>query len=171
MSVLPKEGDKRWIPPCRGIFRLDVDVSIHANGNLVGAGFLVRDHERTVLAAAARRIGRTETTLMGELHSILLGVGFCMEQDFCPLEVFTDSLLAVHVLSEKTRGIDSLCDDLYDAFISAKEKIVLDFKHVRREANRAAHFLANLAVCVPDAMIWRSDFPSSLLDIVHRDLN
>ncbi|XP_057808975.1 uncharacterized protein LOC131023452 [Salvia miltiorrhiza] len=168
--LLPNVGDNSWIPPPAGLFRLDTDVSIQGNGEATGAGFLVRDHRGKIIAAAAHRVGRTETVLMGELHAMLLGIGFCLENQIGPLLVFTDSLLAVHVVHEDSAGSESLCDELFEVFSHARHHLVLDFRHARREANRAAHCLANFAATSSGVMIWKSSFPTWLSDIASRDL-
>ncbi|XP_057794871.1 uncharacterized protein LOC131011108 [Salvia miltiorrhiza] len=170
LRLLPKEGDSRWIPPRRGLLRLDVDFSFHDISGAAGVGFLVRDWTGSIIAAAAHRVGRTETILMGELHAMLLGIGFCLEQDLGPIVLYSDSMLAIHVVHEDYKGMDSLSDELFEAFVVAKDRIVVDFRHVRREANRAAHNLANFAAWSDGVMIWKQGFPAWLTDIVHRDL-
>ncbi|KAL6542972.1 hypothetical protein OROHE_010492 [Orobanche hederae] len=168
--LLPSEGSRTWQCPSQGCLRLNVDVSVLHGGQLVGFGFIIRDHCGGIVAAVSRRIGFTATVLMGELHAMLLGIGFCLEHDLGPVVLFTDSLLAVHVVNDTYKGLNSLCDDLFDAFAHARQNVVLDFRHARREANRAAPQLARFAFSSPDVMIWKADFPSWLLDIVLPDL-
>ncbi|XP_057811902.1 uncharacterized protein LOC131026150 [Salvia miltiorrhiza] len=170
LRLLPREGDGRWISPRRGLLRLDVDFSFHDVNGVAGVGFLVRDWTGSLIAAAAHRVGRTETILMGELQAMLLGIGFCLEQDLGPIVLYSDSMLAIHVVHEDYKGMDSLSDELFETFVAAKDRIVVDFRHVRREANRAAHSLANFAAWSDGVMIWKQGFPAWLTDIVHRDL-
>ncbi|XP_057811420.1 uncharacterized protein LOC131025639 [Salvia miltiorrhiza] len=157
--LLPREGSRLWQPPPQGLLRLDVDVSYHDAGRRVGMGFILRDALGKIVAAGCQRIGHTATVLLGELHALLLAIGFCLENDTGPVVVYSDSLLAIHVLQDSHHGSDSLCDDLWEVFSHARTFVVVDFLHARREANRAAHELARLSVSVSDVMIWKSGFP------------
>ncbi|XP_057809015.1 uncharacterized protein LOC131023489 [Salvia miltiorrhiza] len=150
--VLPLEGERRWYPPPPDILRLDVDVAFDNGGQRLGAGFLLRDSRGKIVAASCQRIGFTPTVLLGELHAILLAAGFCLENELGPVVLYSDSLLAIHVLQEESWGSD-LREELREALDQARENVVLEFFHARREANRAAHELARLALFVSDVMI------------------
>ncbi|XP_057793037.1 uncharacterized protein LOC131009639 [Salvia miltiorrhiza] len=169
--ALPPEGDSRWFPPSQGLLRLDVDVAYDADGLKFGVGFVVRDPQGVIIAAACQPIGFTATVLLGELQAMMLAVGFCLENDIGPVVLFSDSLLAIHVLHDDFSGSDSLCDELWEVFVYARKHVVVDFFHARREANRAAHELARFAVVSNDVMIWKSGFPSWLLNIALSDIN
>ncbi|XP_057796910.1 uncharacterized protein LOC131012944 [Salvia miltiorrhiza] len=168
--ILPNEGAKDWYAPPPGSFRLDVDVSFREDGQKVGAGFIVRDSSGIITLAGARPIGFTPTVLLGELHAMMIAIGFCLEQDIGPVFLFSDSLLAIHVLQDERGGSDSLCDDLWEVFEHARKYVVLEFCHARRSANRAAHALAASAVVSQGEQTWTSNFPVWLLDIVNSDL-
>ncbi|XP_057809034.1 uncharacterized protein LOC131023509 [Salvia miltiorrhiza] len=169
--VLPAEGVDFWYPPPRNVLRLDVDVAYQENGCRLLVGFIFRNDRGEIVAAGAKPVGFTETVLLGELHAMLIAVGVCLSLDLGPVVLFSDSLLAIHLLHDTYHGSDSLCDDLHEAFVHARETVVLDFLHVRREANRAAHELARLALSFSDVMIWKSDFPIWLSNIGLSDLN
>ncbi|XP_057808759.1 uncharacterized protein LOC131023235 [Salvia miltiorrhiza] len=167
------EEQKHWwsrvwlanIPP--KVKPLDVDFSFHDVSGAAGVGFLVRDWTGAINAAAAHRMGRTETILIGELQAMMLGTGFCLENNIGLIVLYSDSMLVVHVVHEDYKGMDSLCDDLFEAFVLAKDRIVFYFRHVRREVNRATDSLANFAAWSDGVMIWKQGFPAWLTDIVH----
>ncbi|XP_057803071.1 uncharacterized protein LOC131018358 [Salvia miltiorrhiza] len=169
LHILPEEGSRQWFPPPEGVLRVDVDVALREEGVRSGMGFIVRDFQGRTILAGCQTIGFSETVLMGELHAILLAIGSCLEHDTGPVVVYSDSLLATHVLSDKNQGSDSLCDDLWEVFAHARQHVVVDFFHMRREANRAAHELARLSLSFTDAIFWKADFPNWLLDIVISD--
>ncbi|XP_057809042.1 uncharacterized protein LOC131023515 [Salvia miltiorrhiza] len=99
-QLLPKEGARNWYPPPKEMLRVDVDVAFREDGLTSGMGFVVRNFQGKIIFAGCQTIGCTATVLMGELHALMLAVGHCLENDTSPIVVFTDSLLATHVLSD-----------------------------------------------------------------------
>lgn len=60
--------------------------------------------------------------------------------------IFIDSPMVVHILHNSHGGSDSPCDDLFVAFQHARQHVIFEFSHARREANWAAYSLDQFAV-------------------------
>ncbi|XP_057808734.1 uncharacterized protein LOC131023209 [Salvia miltiorrhiza] len=166
----PRRDPTHGTPLPNEVLRLDVDVAHCDEGRKVGVGFLLRNSSGSIIAAGCQPIGFTETVILRELHAMLIAIGFCLEHDFGSVVLYSDSLLAIHLLQETHHGSDSLCDDLWEAFQHVRHHVVLEFFHARREANRAAHELARFSVSCQDVMIWKSDFPIWLRDFAFFDI-
>lgn len=102
--------------------------------------------------------------------AILARINMCIDLKVPPVKVFFDSILAIHILSKVDGPQSLLCKDAMETILSAKYSRVKGFYHVKREANKAAHALANWAISTDCTMFWRSSFPSWLTNIVHNDL-
>lgn len=163
--LLPNEGESTWRRPATGNYRLDVDFG---DGSIGG---IVRNSDGEIVAAMAKPVNYTATVLEGELKAILYGICMCNDLEISPIEVFTDSMLAVCLIRNEEINNSVMCDELVESIRAIKKNCVTSIKHMRREANTAAHALAEFGKNLSDSFVWRDNWPTWLIDLVSRDLN
>ncbi|XP_057785423.1 uncharacterized protein LOC131002949 [Salvia miltiorrhiza] len=82
-------------------------------------------------------------TLMSELHVMILGIAFCLENDIGPIVMLTDSLLVIHVLHGTFKGTNSLSDELWETFEHVRQYL-REFGNVRRQCVKLCEELEEL---------------------------
>ncbi|XP_075107108.1 uncharacterized protein LOC142180085 [Nicotiana tabacum] len=83
-----------WQLPCHGWYKCNTDGASKGNPRPSSLGFCVRDDEGDVVYARAVDLGVT-TNVVAEAKAILQGLEYCVEHDFHPLILETDSLVLV----------------------------------------------------------------------------
>ncbi|XP_070042850.1 uncharacterized protein [Nicotiana tomentosiformis] len=81
-----------WKLPCHGWYKCNTDGASKGNLRPSSLGFYVRDDEVDVAYARAVDLGVT-TNVVAEAKAILQGLEYCVEHDFHPLILKTDSLV------------------------------------------------------------------------------
>ncbi|XP_057803589.1 uncharacterized protein LOC131018917 [Salvia miltiorrhiza] len=92
-------GKKRWYPPRCGRYRCDVDALFDSQASVFGVGVVVRNSQGEVVFAAAKKTKPSSTPLLMEIMAVVAGIMWCIEYDFTPIEIFTDSMLAARVMA------------------------------------------------------------------------
>ncbi|XP_075102916.1 uncharacterized protein LOC142177604 [Nicotiana tabacum] len=81
-----------WKLPCHGWYKCNIDGASKGNPGPSSLGFCVKDDEGDVVYARAVDLGVT-TNVVAEAKAILQGLEYCVEHDFHPLILETDSLV------------------------------------------------------------------------------
>ncbi|XP_070054663.1 uncharacterized protein [Nicotiana tomentosiformis] len=81
-----------WQLPCHGWYKCNIDEASKGNPGPSSLGFCVRDDEGDVVYARAVDLGVT-TNVVAEAKAILQGLEYCVEHDFHPFILETDSLV------------------------------------------------------------------------------
>lgn len=122
------------------------DGAARGNPGPAGAGVRIEGPDGAALAEIAEYLGET-TNNVAEYRALLLGLERAQALGAREIEVRSDSELLVRqmtgaykVRNEGLRPLVARAHALADAFTS------VDYVHVRRESNRAADRLANLAI-------------------------
>ncbi|XP_075092121.1 uncharacterized protein LOC142172413 [Nicotiana tabacum] len=89
--------------PCHGWYKCNTDGASKGNPGPSSLGFCVRDDEGDVVYARAVDLGVT-TNVVAEAKAILQGLEYCVEHDFHPLILETDSLNDVYIKGSSREG-------------------------------------------------------------------
>ncbi|XP_057778370.1 uncharacterized protein LOC130997125 [Salvia miltiorrhiza] len=107
-------GDKKWLKPKRGEYRVDVDVLYDESTQAFGVGVIARDEHGTIIAALAKKTRPTSNTMVAEVMAVVEGIVFSVEGDLQPIRIFTDSMLAARVMVNPAEEAAFLPQDIRD---------------------------------------------------------
>ncbi|PON42149.1 Ribonuclease H-like domain containing protein [Trema orientale] len=147
-----------WRRPALGCLKLNVDAAVFEGGDAIGIGGIIRDSEGVILTCWALKVTGRFDILSAELIAIREGIRLAI--DFgCPLhEIESDSLLAVHVISQPQpfSVVASIVQDIIFLISSAGYGFC---QHILRASNMVVHDLASFVICSLVNKVWGDSCP------------
>lgn len=158
-----------WLRPPDGVVKLNVDGCCKGNPGISAVCRIFRDQRGGVLAAFGCYLGMFPI-IYTELLAIIEGLNYAMQLGFSALEVESDSATVVSWILGSSTGrweYVYLVDRVRQILMSSP--IVL--RHVLREANFAADFMANWGFHHRTSRLFgaQEPLPPGLTGIVHWD--
>lgn len=159
-----------WDPPLRDSIKLNSDARLSPEG-WTGWGALCRDHNGRTIFAAVKRVYHTSIPLVAEAQALLYGLSLAKAQGMTKVECESDCAQLISMIKERQINNHRLGHIIEDLLDFQDMGIQVTWKHICREANKAAH---NLAAILPsgnsDSQIWNNACPDEILHIVSSDL-
>ncbi|MFH1662034.1 MAG: ribonuclease HI family protein [Candidatus Falkowbacteria bacterium] len=122
------------------------DGGARGNPGHAGIGAVIYDEHKNKVAEISEYIGET-TNNQAEYRAVIFAIEKAKELGAEELEFYLDSELVVKQLNReykvKNQGLAPLFVKIYNATLKFKK---VSFKHIRRELNKEADKLANLAM-------------------------
>ena len=159
----------RWEKLNEGWLTLNTDGSETGSDGLAKGGGLIRDGNGTWLIGFARKI-RTATSFLVELWALRDGLRLCLQIQAQAVYIELDAKAivdALHSQSCTNTVIYSIMEDCRHLVTQIPQTRV---KHVYREANRCADFLAKLGTGLQNDFAIFSSPPVDLLSILEDDV-
>ena len=94
-QLIPLAGPSSWCKPFVGCLKLNTDASLKPDGGRVGLGFILRNHEGSVLLAGHDFRASCLDVRSAEAWAILVGLRAVLEKNFLPVVVESDALSVV----------------------------------------------------------------------------
>lgn len=164
-----KENNMRWRAPLVGWAKINVDGAFNPEDGLGGLGIIIRDSSGKVLLSSWRFIRRCSSVLESELLACLEGLKLTAEWIKMPVILESDCAIAVERMSSKEYDRSQWSFLLREM----KRKMALlsevGFSQCRRNCNRVAHELAQLAKRTAHCAVWRDHAPSELQPLLQQD--
>lgn len=166
-TVINKENVK-WVKPEQGKFKVNVDAGIVEGSTCFTIGMLLRDHTGFFLEGRTMKLNRTVSVMEAETTGIEEALLWITSRGITDICIESDSLLAVQAIngtsvfySEVGHSI-SICRSI----LANRSDICV--QHVRRLANRAAHYMARIP-CELNSVMSILNPPRNVLDSVMYD--
>jgi ribonuclease HI len=156
----------RWEAPPPELFKVNWDVAFSQGDKQMGVGVIIRDWKGEVIAALSQPVMATYDPVSAESMAALRAVEFCSEVGINDFILEGDSLLVVKAVNESNLGwlpYGQIIEDIHCVLGTRRQWHI---RHVKREANSAAHGLAKFASRTSDLIVWMEESPSCILDIV-----
>lgn len=122
------------------------DGGARGNPGPAGIGAVLYDEQKNIVAEISEYIGET-TNNQAEYKAVVAAIIKAKELGAKELDFYLDSELVVKQLNReykvKNKGLAPLFVQIYNAILSFKK---VSFSHVKREFNKEADRLANLAM-------------------------
>ena len=118
----------------------------------------------------ARRIGNTNS-YMAELWALRDGLQLCLQMNAHSVIIELDAKIIMDTLNSPTSSnsfISSILEDCRHMANRIPQKI---FRHIYREANKCADFLARIGLLLDNDFIMFSSQPVDLTSILEADAN
>ena len=157
-----------WEKPRNGWLTLNTDGSVASDSGIAGGGGLLRDANGDWVTGFARRIGTT-SSFMAELWALRDGLQLCLHLHTQAVCIELDSKSIVEIFNSQTHAntfISSLIEDCKHMISKIPQTRT---RHIFREANRCADFLAKLGTSCEDDFIVFSSPPVDLLSVLEAD--
>ncbi|CAN1146097.1 Putative ribonuclease H protein At1g65750, partial [Linum perenne] len=148
-SFLESGGRQRqiqvsWQVGPQGWFIVNSDGSVLGSRGKAAAGGLLRDGEGRCLHSYSINLGICSIT-RAEIRGVLEGIRLAWREGFRKVEVQMDSKAVIAILLDKDQSIDhSHALEVLEFRDWATRNWDLRLKHIYREANQAADYLANI---------------------------
>ncbi|MQL69783.1 hypothetical protein Taro_002073 [Colocasia esculenta] len=159
-----------WLTPPRGRLKLNVDGAFNKQSGEAGGGGILRDHNGDMQWAFATPYHDLKTSLAAEALALRDGLRLCSKMDASEVQIETDSLNLVHIVTTQTPRPRDLSFILQEIVVAAA-KVKAEIMYAPREGNKVADYLAEFAVsCACFTLLDRwADLPSNVMDSCHHD--
>ena len=135
-----------------------------------GLGVIIRNQEGLVIASMSTRLPQQLQPIEIEALAASKALEFAREVGISEAVLEGDSLLVMKALKTKNAGLAPFGLLIQDSLTLSSGFSKLSYSHTKREGNTVAHNLAQLAVNLPNCVIWMEDVPSDVLSFYHADL-
>jgi ribonuclease HI len=161
--------EAKWEPPPENMLKMNWDAGINKTGGLVGIGLIVRDFRDSCLAAQSLSLEAHTKAATAEALAAVHAIMFCKELGLSNIILEGDALQVITAIGEEGPCFNSFGHLIECIHHEQCELERVRFIHVRREANNAAHLLAQLATTHVTLSTWLGNAPPSVGDIVRRE--
>jgi ribonuclease HI len=127
------------------VLRLRTDGAARGNPGPAAAGILIEDEQGMRLDAKTKWLGAM-TNNQAEYHALIEGLKAIREWRPDRVEIFLDSKLVVEQVKGQYKIKEPELQKLHAQAIRLLDGLQHEIKHVPREQNRGADYLANLAI-------------------------
>ena len=160
----------RWEKPRAGWLTLNTDGSAGSNSGPARGGGLVRDENGNWVKGFARRIGNTFSYLT-ELWAPRDDLQPCLEMHAQFVVIEVDAKAIVEALNSPTFSSSCVSPIMDECKHMANRLHQVRFRHIFREANRCADFLASLGTLLENDFIIFTSPPVDLIPFLEADAN
>ncbi len=145
MSLPPREGRPRRVT-------VYSDGAARGNPGPAGAGVRIEDARGRRVSEAARYLGEA-TNNVAEYRALILGLELARELGASEVELRADSELVIRQMTGEYRVRNVRLQELHRQAQALEQAFrSVGYVHIRREQNRAADRLANLAIDQEEAL-------------------
>lgn len=160
----------RWSNPPLDFYALNTDGAAKGAPDLTGGGAIIRDHKGGFVSALSLNFGICNS-FKAEVLALSKGLELAKELQIANLQVQLDNLACVQMLKAGDTGRNECTHILHHCLQLIKhEGWTVHVKHVYREGNKAADWLANLGVSQLLPISVFSSAPRGLNTILDEDL-
>ncbi|XP_060959370.1 uncharacterized protein LOC133030594 [Cannabis sativa] len=148
-----------WQPPNLGSYKLNIDVTLNANKNIIGVGAIVRDAASCVVATFSKSIIGNFASHEMEAKALFHSLNWLLQMQLSIDHIETDALMVSKALHTPTTILTAFDDLILDisSLLSFFPRVVVT--HVKRSANMAAHGLAKYALELDEDCVWLETCP------------
>jgi ribonuclease HI len=156
----------KWEAPVLDFFKANWDVAISQAENIMGIGVIIRDGQGNVIAALSQQVKSKHDPVIAEAIAARRAVEFCIEVEVQEVIFEGDSMLVVKAIQDSQPNwlpYGQIIDDIKWVMGSLRRWKI---RHVKRDANKAAHELSKFATRNSDLHVWLEEPPSCILNTV-----
>ena len=161
----------RWRHPEVGWVKLNTDGAAKGNPGAAGGGGLLRGHRGELFEIYAINCGISSCT-RAELMAVLRGLMVAWEGGHRKVHVELDSEVVVRMLVDDPPANSPFIQLIRKCHALIKRELwEIKITHYYREANKAANWLANHGVLIPQSVVLLEAVPKDLLAVLLEDLS
>ncbi|MCH88347.1 ribonuclease H protein, partial [Trifolium medium] len=158
----------RYYKPKFGCYTLNVDGGYRSFQKTGAIGGIVRNHDGDLIMGFYKFFQKAEGPFYMECAAMISGLEKVVILGLNNIELISDSKHIVSSLNKETPGIGKH-SETYQEILSFKDKLTnLEFKEVRRCANKAADRLVQIAYNNKEELYFEGSFPED--DVILSDI-
>lgn len=151
-AVKVRNRQNEWTPPPEGVLKFNVDGSAIGAPERSGVGGILKNARRQILGVFSKAMGEL-WAYEAEVKAILQALIFCKQHQLQHILIESDSTLAVGWISKQENRPWKLIQDLNLIDALCLEVDSIGIKHIYRESNPLADYLAKSG-CWREHEIW-----------------
>ncbi|TVU49286.1 hypothetical protein EJB05_00593, partial [Eragrostis curvula] len=160
------EEDRRWVPPARGKFKINVDGAYNAQSGAAGLGVVIRDADGHPLLMAWRKLFHCRDAEEAEAAACLDGVRLAMRWPGISMVLESDAALVVAKLKTDAPDRSLIAGLISDIREECRQLAEIEVCKIGRKQNAVAHSLAQLACRLGESRVSFSQVPDCIKDLI-----
>ncbi|XP_057444718.1 uncharacterized protein LOC130736960 [Lotus japonicus] len=169
LNIAQVDRQDVWQPPPRGSVKVNVDASFK-HGEVVGTGMVVREADGGLLLCASGKMVGALSAAMAETMALRWALGLVLEMGNQWIVVETDCAVLHSTWRSAHHDRSYLAAVVQDCVALSTGFSSFSFVLVRRNANRAADYMAKFALSNL-CFVWFGNFPMGLEHIIASDVS
>ena len=162
--------NSKWTPPPPGVFKVNVDGATSVDGRNSSVGAIIRDSCGAIIVACCKYLQGQFS--VAKVEDVAMEAGILLARDMKISQVIIESNAASTVNNINEQLIDGSLDHLYQGILALLNSFKSwKIKHLKREYNRAAHELAQLARFSEATQVWVGVSPPTVQEMIQADCN
>ncbi|KAL4330796.1 hypothetical protein AHAS_Ahas13G0435900 [Arachis hypogaea] len=157
-----------WEAPPNSMVKINVDAAKDRD-NKGGVGVVARNCWGQIMAAATWSLPFPLEAHEAEAYAVQWGINFASECCFTEIIVESDNLEVVKALKHGRISDSYFGSFIADALDLCKKFRLVSFSHVKRNGNKVAHELAQLAITTPN-YVWMEEAPGHVTNLAMCDI-
>ena len=157
-----------WQPPKPPWYKANMDGAVFSQQKEAGIGVVIQDHHGEVVAALSKKIKAPLGAMEVEAKAMEETVRFAWEMGIRDCLFESDSLTVVNAMLRRTEAPSSIVNVISGSLSQLYRFREVNFHHVGRSGNKAAHTLAQFAKSVSDQTASVEDRKSTRLNSSHQ---
>uniref|UniRef100_A0A803QMW8 RNase H type-1 domain-containing protein n=1 Tax=Cannabis sativa TaxID=3483 RepID=A0A803QMW8_CANSA len=169
LNVNYSNGREHWMKPMTHKFKINVDGAIFEAENCFGIGCVIRDQTARLVEAISVSKHGGVTPEIAEAIGVKEALSWIKKKALSDVEIETDSLVVVQAINGGVTMTSQFGMLIHDCrmMVSSLNNVLIS--HVKRSANRAAHWVARQSYFMLDCIFNELNAPSDLISIVMDD--
>ncbi|XP_075644404.1 uncharacterized protein LOC142615551 [Castanea sativa] len=165
-----QQPNRGWEAPPPGFFKVNVFGASSLDGlGTSGVGVIIHDDSGSVIAALSKALPLQYPAAWTELFAMEQGVLLAQEMTLSKVIFESDAISVIQAISQDLFGSET--GHLVQGIQLAKSSFLrCSFRHVKRDCNRAAHELAQLAKNSHASNVWKGVTPPFLVHLIQSGL-
>jgi ribonuclease HI len=159
-----------WQAPPQGTYKANWDIAVSSGNRFMGVGVVIRDGNGLVSATKSTTVSEIFEPAAGEALAARQATEFCRDLGLFDIILEGDSLMVTRALEGKDENWLRFGQIVEDTKLVLRSFRHWRISHVRREANGAAHGLANEAIRTVMDKVWMEETPDCISSIVSLEL-
>ena len=147
-----------WEPPKLGWMKININGAYSEVSGRAGIGVIIRDHLGNVKLSAWKVIYGAFNAEETEALACREGILLATEWEHLPTILESDCSMVIQYLKEAKTMRPACHSIIQEAMRAASRLPVLDFSHIKRDINRVANELAQMAKRLNHSAVWYSRF-------------
>lgn len=169
-TAVNKPASHKWKSPAMGSYKLNTDAAVRLGEETYSIGLVLRDHHGDFVTGMVKRLLMVDSVLEVEVAAIREGIHWLSMLPYDNVEIETDSLLAVQAIEQQLTNslkVGFVVDECRTSIISRPGLSII---FAKRQANKAAHFMARVP-CLLDCQSIFTSPPNMLLETLVYDVS
>ena len=147
-----------------------MDRAVFSQQMEAGVGIVIKDHHRAVVAALSKKIKALLGAIEVEAKAMEEAINFTCDIRIRDCLFQSDSLTVVNAMLRLTDPPSSIANIIAWSYSLLYKFRDVNFSHVVRSGNKAAHTLAQFARGVSDQNAWVEETPGCIKQLVSQDV-